>query len=85
MSGGWGWRGGAKLWPCDGMNTVEKVRWTRQIKDVIHIRLQTKVMNRDKGGLQSLRGYMGFVARKPVFRVSDKACFKPACSAAERI
>ena len=27
--------------------------------------------------------YMGFAARKPVFGVSDKVRFKPACSATE--
>ena len=32
---------------------------------------------------KNISAFMGFAARKPVFGVSDKVRFKPACSATE--
>ena len=56
-------------------------------KEMEHLHLRNRDLERKRDGecLASslLNYYLGLVATKPVFGVSDKVRFKPACSATE--
>ena len=45
--------------------------------------MEAVVLLRDQGNFLFINYHMGLVARKPVFRVSDKASFEPVSSATE--
>ena len=54
-----------------------------QNSPVMHVALYLLFCEKRYVQIESSKVYLGRVARKPVFGVSDKAIFKPDCSATE--